>query len=36
MEISREYGGEDQKFLFLIEDCFLIQHMLEPARGENA
>ena len=28
-------GGEDQPFLFLIQDSFLIQHMLEPTRGEN-
>ena len=35
MEISREYGGEDQQFLFLIQDSFLTQHVLEPARGEN-
>ena len=27
--------GEDQQFLFLIQDCFLIQHLLEPTRGEN-
>ena len=28
-------GGEDQQFLFLIQDSFLTQHMLEPTRGEN-
>ena len=28
-------GGQDQQFLFLIQDSFLIQHMLEPTRGEN-
>ena len=28
-------GGEDQQFLFLIQDNFLTQHMLEPTRGEN-
>ena len=28
-------GGEDQLFLFLIQDSFLIQHVLEPTRGEN-
>ena len=33
MEISR--GGEDQQFLFLIQDSLLIQHVLEPTRGEN-
>ena len=33
MEISREYGDEDQQFLFLIQDSFLIQHVLEPTRG---
>ena len=35
MEISREYSGEDQQFKFLIQDSFLIQHVLEPTRGEN-
>ena len=35
MEISREYRGEDKQFLFLIQDSFLAQHMLEPTRGEN-
>ena len=28
-------GGEDQQFLFLIQESFLTQHMLEPTRGEN-
>ena len=28
-------GGEDQQFLFLIQDSFLTQHVLEPTRGEN-
>ena len=28
-------GGEDQQFLFLIQDSFLTQHLLEPTRGEN-
>ena len=28
-------GGEDQQFLFLIQDSFLTQHMLEPTRGNN-
>ena len=28
-------GGEDQQFIFLIQDSFLTQHMLEPTRGEN-
>ena len=28
-------GGEDQHFLFLIQDSFLTQHVLEPTRGEN-
>ena len=27
--------GEDQQFIFLIQDSFLTQHMLEPAMGEN-
>ena len=29
-------GIEDQQFLFLIQDSFLTQHVLEPTRGENA
>ena len=28
-------GGEDKQFLFLIQESFLIQHMLEPTRGDN-
>ena len=28
-------GGEDQRFLFLIQDSFLAQHVLESTRGEN-
>ena len=28
-------GGKDQRFLLLIQDSFLIQHVLEPSRGEN-
>ena len=35
MEISREYRVEDQQFLFLIQESFLSQHVLEPTRGEN-
>ena len=35
MEISTETGSEDQKFLNLVQDSFLIQHVLEPTRGEN-
>ena len=35
MEISREYRGEDQQFLFLIQESFLTQHVLEPTRGGN-
>ena len=27
--------GEDQQFLFLIQENFLTQHVLEPTRGEN-
>ena len=27
-------GIEDQQFLFLIQDSFLTQHVLEPTRGE--
>ena len=26
---------EDQQFLFLIQDSFLTQHVLEPTRGDN-
>ena len=32
---SLEYRGEDQQFLFLIQDSFLTQHVLESTRGEN-
>ena len=28
-------GGEDQHFLFIIQESFLTQHVLEPTRGEN-
>ena len=28
-------GGEDQQFLFLNQDSFLTQHVLEPTRGDN-
>ena len=28
-------GGEDQQFIFLIQDSFLTQHVLEPTKGEN-
>ena len=28
-------GGEDQQFIFLIQESFLTQHVLEPTRGEN-
>ena len=28
-------GIDDQQFLFLIQDSFLTQHVLEPTRGEN-
>ena len=27
--------GEDQQFLFLIQDNFLTQHVLKPTRGDN-
>ena len=27
--------GEDQQFVLLIQDSFLIQHVLEPSKGEN-
>ena len=35
MEITRQYRREDQQFLFLIQDSFLTQHVLEPIRGDN-
>ena len=28
-------GGEDQQFLFLIQDNFLTQHVLGQTRGDN-
>ena len=28
-------GGEDQQFLFLIQESFLTQYVLEPTRVEN-
>ena len=28
-------GGEDQQFLYLIQESFLNHHVLEPTRGEN-
>ena len=28
-------GGEDRQFIFLIQDTFLTQHVLEPTRGED-
>ena len=28
-------GGEDQQFLFLIQDNFLTQRVLEPTKGNN-
>ena len=28
-------GGDDQQFLFLIQESFLTQHVLEPTKGEN-
>ena len=28
-------GGEDQQFLFLIQNSFLTQHELEPTRRES-
>ena len=28
-------GGEDKHFLFLIQESFLTQHVLEPITGEN-
>ena len=34
MEISST-GGEDQQFVFLIQDSCLTHHVLEPTRGEN-
>ena len=28
-------GGDEQKFIFFIQESFLTQHVLEPTRGEN-
>ena len=28
-------GGEDHQFLFLIQDSFLTQHVIEPTMGQN-
>ena len=28
-------GGEDKQFIFLIQDSFLTQHVLEPTMGEH-
>ena len=28
-------GGDDHLFLLLTQDCFLLQHVLEPTRGGN-
>ena len=28
-------GGEEQQFLFLIQESFLTQHVLQPTWGEN-
>ena len=28
-------GGDDPQFLFLIQESFLTQHVLDPTRGEN-
>ena len=28
-------GGDDQQFIFLIQDIFLTQHVIESIRGEN-
>ena len=35
MEISREIRGVDQQFLFLIQESFITQHVLELTRGVN-
>ena len=36
MEISREYGGRTNTIhLKKIQNSFLIQHVLEPTRGDN-
>ena len=32
---SLKYGREDQQFLFLNQESFDTQHVLEPTRGEN-
>ena len=28
-------GGEDQQFIFFIEDSTLTRHLIEPTRGDN-
>ena len=28
-------SGQDQQFLFLVQDSFLTQYMIGPSRGEN-
>ena len=28
-------GGNDQQFIFLIQNSFLTQHLLDPTRGDN-
>ena len=28
-------GGKDEHFIFLLQDSFLTQHVLEPTRGAN-
>ena len=35
MDILASTGGENQQFLFLIQDSCLTQHVLEPTRREN-
>ena len=32
---SLEYRGEDQQFIFLIQDSLLTQHVIEPSKGEH-
>ena len=35
MKFLESSGGEDQYFLFLIQESFLTQQVLEPTRGDN-
>ena len=32
---SLDSSNESAKFLLLVQNCFLTQHVLEPTRGDN-